>query len=1145
MFLSRRQFLKVTTGTVAAVALADKALALTALQPVVEVGNPLGEYPDRAWERVYHDQYRYDSSFTWVCSPNDTHACRIRSFVRNGVVMRVEQNYDHQTYEDLYGNRGTFAHNPRMCLKGYTMHRRVYGPYRLKGPLMRRGWKAWMDAGSPEFTPDVMNKFKFTSRYLDDMLRVSWDTAFTYLAKAMVIIAERYSGEAGARRLREQGYPPEMIEMTKGSGVRTMKFRAGMPILGVIGKMSVTRMNGGCGALLDHYIRKVKPAQAQGGRYWSNYTWHGDQNPAHPFWSGVQTSDIDMSDMRFAKLNTSWGKNFVENKMPEAHWKLESIERGARVVVITPEYNPTAYRADYWIPVRPETDAALFLGACKIMFDENMHDHDFCAAYTDMPILVRTDSLQYLDPRDVIKGYKLPDFSKTYSGKVQTLNPAKIARLGGFMVWDTNKNQAVPIHRELVGWHYRNSGIEAALNGTFRVKLLNGREVDVAPIFQLYQVHLQDYDLDTVHQINRAPKDLIVRWARDSGTIKPATIHNGEGTNHYFHQTIIARGAAMVLIIAGNVGKFGTGQHTWAGNYKAGIWNSTPWSGGGLGTHTAENPFKITTDPNAHGKEVHVRGYYYGEEVAYWNHGDTALIVNTPKYGRRVFTGKTHMPTPTKFRWVANVNVLNNAKHHYDMVKNVDPHIECIVTQDIEMTSDVNHADIAMGVNTWMEFTYPEHTATVSNPWFQVWKGGIRPLYDTRNDLDTTAGVAAKLTNMTGDGRFRDYFKFVYDNRVDVYVQRLLDASCTGYGYSVDTMLKSEKGWMVLCRTYPRQPFWEETNESKPQWTRTGRYENYRTEPEAIEYGENFISHREGTEATPYLPNAIMTTNPYVRPDDYGIPITAQHHDDKTVRNIALPWQEIKRYSNPLWEKGYQFYCVTPKTRHRVHSQWSVNDWVQMYESNFGDAYRMDKRTPGVGEHQLHMNPQSAKDRGINDGDYVYVDGNPVDRPYRGWKPSDPYYKVARLMIRCKYNPAFPYHVTMAKHAPYVATAKSVKGHETRPDGRAIAMDTGYQSNFRYGAQQSFTRDWLMPMHQTDSLPGKHAVGWKFKFGYQVDNHAVNTTPKECLMRITKAEDGGIGGRGPWEPVRTGFTPGQENEFMIKWLKGDHIKIKV
>jgi TAT (twin-arginine translocation) pathway signal sequence len=50
MQVSRRQFLKITAGTVAVAALADRALALTALQPVVEVGNPLGEYPDRSWE---------------------------------------------------------------------------------------------------------------------------------------------------------------------------------------------------------------------------------------------------------------------------------------------------------------------------------------------------------------------------------------------------------------------------------------------------------------------------------------------------------------------------------------------------------------------------------------------------------------------------------------------------------------------------------------------------------------------------------------------------------------------------------------------------------------------------------------------------------------------------------------------------------------------------------------------------------------------------------------------------------------------------------------------------------------------------------------------------------------------------------------
>src|SRR5207247_9378567 len=101
--------------------------------------------------------------------------------------------------------------------------------------------------------------------------------------------------------------------------------------------------------------------------------------------------------------------------------------------------------------------------------------------------------------------------------------------------------------------------------------------------------------------------------------------------------------------------------------------------------------------------------------------------------------------------------------------------------------------------------------------------------------------------------------------------------------------------------------------------------------------------------------------------------------------------------------------------------------------------------------------------------------------------------KCSRMMIRCKYNPAFQYSLTMRKQAPVVATPKSVKGHETRPDGRAIAADTGYQSNFRYGSQQSITRDWLMPMHQLDTLPGKSMLNHSFKFGYQPDNNAVHT----------------------------------------------------
>ena len=379
--------------------------------------------------------------------------------------MRVEQNYDHQTYEDLYGNRGTFAHNPRMCLKGLYLPSPGLRTLSLKGAVDAEGVER-VD-GRRLAGADARNqaKYKLKAGIWTICCASPGIPPLPMSPKALIVIATRYSGEAGRRRLREQGYPPEMIEMMKGAGVRIFKHRAGMPVLGIIGKMVNTRFNGGCHCPVGYLDPKVGPDQAQGGRYWSNYTWHGDQDPSHPWWNGTQESRYRPSDMRFSKLNTSWGKNFVENKMPEAHWKLECIERGARVVVITPEYNPTASRADYWIPFRPGNGRRIVLGRMKIIVDENMHDMDYIKDYTECPILVRTDTLQYLDPRDVIKDYKFPDFSKSYSG------PGPVAEAGTNRaprrhdgLGSAIRSQAVPLHREQVGWHYQKSGIDAALD---------------------------------------------------------------------------------------------------------------------------------------------------------------------------------------------------------------------------------------------------------------------------------------------------------------------------------------------------------------------------------------------------------------------------------------------------------------------------------------------------------------------------------------------------------------------------------------------------------------------------------------------------------------------------------------------------------
>ena len=329
--ISRREFLDTVTTTLGAGLAAS--FAGCALK-VTQIDNPLASYPDRDWEKIYRNQYSYDRAFTWVCAPNDTHMCRMRAFVRNGVVVRSEQNYDHARYTDLYGNRATPAWNPRGCPKGYTMQRRLYGPYRLKGPVIRGGWKEWADAGFPSLSdnPALRSTYKFDDRGNDTFVRVNWDEASDYAAKGLLAIARTYSGEEGRRRFHKDGYPEEMLLHWEGAGTRTFKIGSSLPLHGIVGKFGLFRF-GNMMALIDAHVRQVGPEEAKGSREWSEYTWRGDQAPGQPFVHGLQTADIDMNDLRFSKLTIHVGKNLIENKMPESHWLNEIMERGGKIEI--------------------------------------------------------------------------------------------------------------------------------------------------------------------------------------------------------------------------------------------------------------------------------------------------------------------------------------------------------------------------------------------------------------------------------------------------------------------------------------------------------------------------------------------------------------------------------------------------------------------------------------------------------------------------------------------------------------------------------------------------------------------------------------------------------------------------------------------
>jgi nitrate reductase alpha subunit len=64
-----------------------------------------------------------------------------------------------------------------------------------------------------------------------------------------------------------------------------------------------------------------------------------------------------------------------------------------------------------------------------------------------------------------------------------------------------------------------------------------------------------------------------------------------------------------------------------------------------------------------------------------------------------------------------------------------------------------------------------------------------------------------------------------------------------------------------------------------------------------------------------------------------------------------------------------------------------------------------------------------------------------------------------------------------------------------------------------------------------------------FTFGFDVDNHAINTVPKETLIRITKAEDGGLGGVGIWKPAASGYSPGEQTPQSQLYLTGGYVTV--
>ncbi len=1159
--VTRRDFLAGASAALAAVA-GSELLSLSLLRSASAATNPLSFYPARDWESLYRDVYAHDDSFIFMCTPNCTHNCYLRAYVKNGIVTRCGPSQRYHEGTDLYGTRASKRWDPRHCNKGLAVVRRFTGDRRVKAPMVRRGFKKWVEEGFPR-DAEGLPPAEYFQRGEDSFEQVSWDVACGLAAQTMLHMARFYSGEEGGRRLAAQDYHPSMVEACEGAGTRTFKFRGGMPVLGSIKLFGQYRQANSM-ALLDAFVRGVEPDQAKGGVGLDNYSWHTDLPPGHPMVTGQQTVDFDLCNVEYSKLALCWGMNWISTKMPDAHFLTEARLKGTKVVSITTEYSSTCCKSDEIVVIRPGTDPALALGIAREIIDGGLYDAQFVKGHTDLPLLVRMDTGELLRASDAIPDYHLADLARTrILGEGEKLAPfaTNVDRptvtaeqrkaWGDFVVWDTVQKIPAAVSRDDIGKYFFARGVDPALEGEFEVKIA-GSPVRVRPVFDLIRQHLRDtWSLENTTKVTWAPASAIQSLAREIAANPEKTLFiTGMGPNQMFNADQKDRAIFLVASLTRNVGFLGGNVGSYAGNYRAAYFNGMP-------LYMAEDPFDPEPTPT---KMPRVRDTIRMQSAHFYSHGDTPLEVHGT-----VFNGQSHTPLPTKLLWFSASNsILGNAKGHYDVVMNLLRHpssrdpsigkrmIDAVFVNEWWWTASCEYADIVFGVDSWGEYNVHDITNSCTNPFMQVMPLSPLPrLHNTRSDTQVYAQVADLLAEATGDERFRTYWKFIEEGRGAPYIQRILDHSNITSGYRFDDLLeKAEKGIpvMMMGRSYPKYIGYEQSVEDMPWYNRTGRLEFLRDEPEFHFHGEVLPVHREPIDSTFHDPNAIVAApHPLIHPKtpkDLGFDPADRSGETRQVRNVVLTPDELLETKHPLMAQGFTHQWITPKYRHSVHTIVADIDILSVWWGPYGDMYRRDRRQPWVGEGYVDINPDDARELGIGDGDYVWIDADPADRPFHGWQGRPKEARIARAMMRARYYPGTPRGIARTFFHFSGASFGSVRGQETRPDGLARAPETGYQSMYRFGSHQSGTRSWLRPTLLTDSLTRKNLMGQTIGHGFCPDVHCANGAPRESFVKITRAEPGGSDGKGKWRPVTLGVRPTQESDSMKRYLAGGFIDVK-
>ena len=246
---------------------------------------------------------------------------------------------------------------------------------------------------------------------------------------------------------------------------------------------------------------------------------------------GTMQLGYSADNFQDAELIVLTNSNLSYTGTPMYHFLTEARYNGSEVVLLAPDYNATALTADVHVPLRPGTDAALWLGICQVILAENLLDAPFVREQTDLALLVRSDTGRYLRAQDVDGG-----------------------REDQLYFYDEITQRIVPAPRGTL----RFSGRQA-LDGRYRARLADGHEVEVRPVLALLREKLdREYTPEQAAEVCGLRPELIRSLAHKVAR-KRTCCYIGFTSAKQFHGDLHERSLLLAMGLTGNWGKPGTG----------------------------------------------------------------------------------------------------------------------------------------------------------------------------------------------------------------------------------------------------------------------------------------------------------------------------------------------------------------------------------------------------------------------------------------------------------------------------------------------------------------------------------------------------------------------------------------------------------